>query len=112
MQVHRKLVLEDLDSLRSALPFAAAELTLWARPFKTELYTTLEKHLRALHGQTAIIAWTVAIPDGMAEWKSALQDLLAVFVKQTCCGLQAVAEIAETLARQSMSETDRGVAQI
>jgi len=51
--------LEDIDELRSLIPFADREPTYWKPPFKTYLYQSLEEQLRAARSHIDTICWAV-----------------------------------------------------
>jgi len=64
-------LMHDLDALLEIMPYAADEPALCGRlPFKSDLYRTLEKHLRAVGCHLATLRWASKLNDSWvgAAW--------------------------------------------
>eukprot|EP00933_Yihiella_yeosuensis_P006698 TRINITY_DN111450_c0_g1_i1.p1 TRINITY_DN111450_c0_g1~~TRINITY_DN111450_c0_g1_i1.p1 ORF type:complete len:422 (-),score=66.75 TRINITY_DN111450_c0_g1_i1:569-1696(-) len=98
----RKL-LEELDALRDVLPYAATETPYWHRPFKMQLYVSLEAQLRTLHLLLCAVSRTLALPCH-AEASAEDGQLLMAFRQHVLQQLMYIRDLAASLSHRSMAE--------
>eukprot|EP00931_Biecheleriopsis_adriatica_P048311 TRINITY_DN27914_c0_g1_i1.p1 TRINITY_DN27914_c0_g1~~TRINITY_DN27914_c0_g1_i1.p1 ORF type:complete len:979 (-),score=138.16 TRINITY_DN27914_c0_g1_i1:17-2953(-) len=65
---------EELSALRDLIPYASQEPRLWQQPFKTELYETLERHIRCITSHALTVSWVLSFGD-LLPWAHQLEML-------------------------------------